>query len=122
MADVKINAKRLLDIIPKNSVKTVVFCEVEKTAYEVFFYSLLEDGKWIQSNELVDQEKISEDSLEEAIKQLVDEIRLSEHYSPEMRNVISGKLTEKITWDLEQVEKTIGLYKIKKEWKAKYIM
>lgn len=122
MADVKINANKLLEIIPKKSVKTVVFCEVEKTAYEVFFYSLLEDGKWIQSNELVDQEQISEDSLAEAINQLVDEIRLSEHYSPEMRNIISGNLSEKTTWDLEQVEKTIGLYKIKKEWKAKYIM
>lgn len=112
---------KLIEIIPKKSVKTVVFCEVEKTAYEVFFYSLLEDGKWIQSNELVDQEQISEDSLAEAINQLVDEIRLSEHYSLEMRNIISGNLSEKTTWDLEQVEKTIGLYKIKKEWKAKYI-
>lgn len=122
MADVKINANKLLDIIPKKSVKTVVFCEVEKTAYEVFFYSLLEDGKWIQSNELVDQEQISEDSLAEAINQLVDEIRLSEHYSPEMRNVVSGNLSEKAIWNLEQVEKTKGLYKIKKEWKAKYII
>ena len=121
MDEIKIKVNKLFDIVPENSVKTVVFCEVEKTSYEAFFYSLFEDGKWIQSNELVDQGKINEDKLTEAIDQLVGEVRLLDHYNPEMRNVISGILAEEMSWNLVQIEKTTGLYKIKKEWKAKYM-
>lgn len=121
MAEIKINAKKLVDLIPKNSQKTIIFCEVERTSYEVFFYSFLENGKWIQSNELVDQEQISEDSLMVAIEQLIDEVRSSSLYNPEMRNILSGEVDNKSNnWNLEQSEKTVGLYKIKKEWKAKY--
>lgn len=119
MADIKIKACKLLELVPKNSVKTVVFCEVEKMSYEVFFYTFFEDGKWVQSNELVDQEQIKDNQLTEAYEQLVEEVRMSEEYSTEMRNVIFGTVNGDTTWDYQQIDKSVGLYKIKKEWKSK---
>lgn len=121
MTEIKITANKLLDLVPKNAQKTIVFCEVEKTSYEFFFYSFFENGKWVQSNEMVDQEQIDEESFMEAIDQLVKEVRSLAQYNPEMRNIISGEIGDKTKiWSLEQTEKTVGLYKIKKEWKSKH--
>ncbi len=119
MAGIKLSAKELLDIIPKDSNRTVVFCEVEKNAYEVFFYSFFQDGKYLQSNELVDQDQIAASALEEAVEKLVEEVRLSSFYNSEKRNVVSANIEDNsMTWSLEQYEKTVGLYRIKKEWKT----
>lgn len=120
MAEIKLVAKELLSLIPKDSNKSALYCEVEKNSYEVFFYSFYDDGKYVQSNELVDQELIDDSLLEEAIDKLVEEVRKLSCFDSEKRNVISAIINgESVVWELEQFEKTIGLYKIKKEWKSK---
>ena len=120
MAEIKLVAKELLSLIPKDSNKSALYCEVEKNSYEVFFYSFYDDGKYVQSNELVDQELIDDSLLGEAIDKLVEEVRKLSCFDSEKRNVISAIIDgESVAWELEQFEKTVGLYKIKKEWKSK---
>lgn len=119
--EIKLDMKELLSLIPKESKKSVLYCEVEKSSYEAFFYSFYDDGKCIQSNELVDQGFINDYSLEEAVEKLVKEVRELSCFDSEKRNVVSAVIEGMtVTWELEQFEKTVGLYKIKKEWKLKY--
>ena len=37
--EIKLDMKELLSLIPKESKKSVLYCEVEKSSYEAFFYS-----------------------------------------------------------------------------------
>lgn len=107
------------EILPKNAKKTVLFCEVEKTAYEIFYYSYFADGSLKQCNELVDEGLLDSGLLEKGFEKIAKFIRDCDKYDPEKRNVITIKVEgtlEKVI--AEQLDKSTGLYKIKKDWKA----
>lgn len=114
----------LLDgIIPKDAEKTIMYCEVENTAYEIFYFSYFEDGSCKHSSELIDAGLLDSFIIEKGFEKIADFIRRSETYDSERRNVITivteGTL-EKI--ESEKYEKSVGLYKIKKDWKAVHLM
>lgn len=110
----------LLDgILPTDAKKTVVFCEVEKTAYEIFYYSYFADNSCKQCFELVDDGKIDARVLEAGFEKLAKSIRDCERFNPEGRNVVTISIegtSEKV--EMEKYDKSMGLYKIKKDWKA----
>lgn len=113
----------LLDgIIPQNAEKTIMFCEVEKTAYEIFYYTYYKDGSFKHSSEIVDNGELSSIIMEKGFEKIANFIRDSEQYDSACRNVITiivKGTAETIT--SEKYEKSIGLHKIKKEWKSSHI-
>lgn len=110
----------LLDgILPAAAKKTVIFCEVEKTAYEIFYYSYFADNTCKQCYELVDEGKIDAVMLDSGFEKIAKYIRECEGFNPDGRNVITISIegiSEKVKMD--NYDKSIGLYKIKKDWKA----
>lgn len=113
----------LLDgIIPANAEKTIMYCEIEKTAYEIFYYSYFVDGSCKHSSELIDAGILERSIVEKGFDKIAGFIRSSDSYDSECRNVITitiEGITEKI--ESEKYEKSVGLYKIKKEWKLAHI-
>lgn len=113
----------LLDgIIPATAEKTIMFCEVEKTAYEIFYYSFYEGDVLKHSSEIMDSGELDSSDVEKGFGRLADFIRNSEVYDSEHRNVITITIegtSEKV--EADQCDKSVGLYKIKKEWKSAHI-
>lgn len=110
----------LLDgIIPNEAEKTIVYCEVEKTAYEIFYYSFFEDGSCKHSTELMDGGVIAASVVEKGFDKLANYVRNSEYFDGDKRNVIT-LIVEGTSEKMEknQYDKSNSLYKIKKEWKA----
>lgn len=113
----------LLDgIIPATAEKTIMFCEVEKTSYEIFYYSFYEGELLKHSSEIIDSGEIDPSVVEKGFGKIADFIRNSDSYDSRLRNVITIKVegtTEKV--ETEKFDKSVGLYKIKKEWKSAHI-
>ena len=106
-------------VLPTDAKKTIVFCEVEDKAYEIFYYSYFSDDSCKQCFELESEGMITSETLEKGFERLALFIRDSDEYDSAKRNVITLMVegaTE--TSKVEQFDKTVGLYKIKKEWKA----
>lgn len=105
-------------IFPSEAVKTVMFCEIENKSYEVFFYSYFEDGSSKQCYELEDEGKINSEVLEQGFAEIALYIRNCKEYNSEKRNVVTI-ITDGANANVEikQFDKSMGLYKIKKEWK-----
>lgn len=121
MKDIE-NIVELIDpIIPKGTKKIIFFCEVEDNASECCYY-LYNNDEPVQCYELAESEEIDTVLLDGTFKKLCDYIRQTEAYDETKRNVITilveGK-SEKV--HVEKFEKSIGMYKLKKEWKAKYL-
>lgn len=109
-------------VIPSNAEKTIIFCEVEKTAYEIFYYSFFQDGSCKHSSELIDAGEFNSADVENVFDKVAKYIRESEPFDTERRNVITITAegsSEKV--EIEKFEKKVGLYKIKKEWKAAHL-
>jgi hypothetical protein len=109
----------LLDnILPGNIKKTVMFCEVEETAYEVFFYVYYADGSCKQCNELVDEGIIDSSALDTGFEKVANYIRNCDDFNAEARNVVTIKIEgTSETVKMDHYDKSMGLYKIKKDWK-----
>lgn len=109
----------LLDgIIPTTAEKTIMFCEVEKTAYEIFYYSFYEGDLLKHSSEIIDSGEIDSFDVENRFGRIADFIRNSDSYDSEQRNVITITIegtSEKV--EAEHYDKGNGLYRIKKDWK-----
>lgn len=106
-------------ILPSDAKKTVVFCEVEKNAYEIFYYSYFEDDSCKQCYELTDDGQIDAGVLDAGFEKMAKYIRDCEGFNPDGRNVVTISIegtSEKAKMD--NYDKSIGLYKIKKDWKA----
>lgn len=114
----------LLDgVIPANAEQTIMFCEIEKSAYEIFYYSFYESGLLKHSSEIIDSGEIDASVVENGFDKIADFIRNSEPYNPEQRNVITVIIkgtSEKV--EVKQYDKSVGLYKIKKDWKSSHIV
>jgi len=105
-------------IIPAKS-KAKVFCEVEDKAYEIYYYLFSDDGSYKQCFELVEEDVIDSKTLEECFEKVAEYIRSSDKYDAGKRNVVTILIdgtSEQV--DVQQFDKSIGLYKIKKEWKS----
>lgn len=105
-------------IIPAKS-KVKVFCEVEEKAYEIYYYLFSDDGSFKQCFELVEEDKIDYRTLEMCFEKVAEFIRSSSKYDAEKRNVVTILIdgtSEQV--DIQQFDKSVGLYKIKKEWKS----
>ena len=106
------------DIIPKASNKTIIFCEIEKTSYEIFYYSFYSNGKIKHSSEIIDNDEIDSTVVDKVFNDIAKYIRKSEEFDPTKRNVITITINGKnSTIDVKQYDKSVGLYKIKKDWK-----
>ena len=109
---------RLAGIIPEDAEKNILFCEVENTAYEIFYYSLYGDGRTKHSSEIIDEGNIDVSVVQKGFDNIAKFIRNSEVYNPEQRNVITVTINGSAKRvEVAQYDKSVGLYKIKKEWK-----
>lgn len=110
----------LLDgILPADAKKTVVFCEVEKTAYEIFYYSYFADDSCKQCYELADEGKVDAGVLDAGFEKLSKYIKDCKGFNTDGRNVVTISIegtSEKVKMD--NYDKSVGLYKIKKDWKS----
>ena len=107
-------------LIPTEAKKTMMFCEIEEKAYEIVYYSYFGDGPAKQCYELAEEGKIESAALDKGFEEIALFVRNSSSYDPEKRNVLTVLIEgaiEKV--QIEQFDKSVGLYKIKKEWKAK---
>lgn len=113
------NILEILDnILPNKAKKTVIFCEVEQTAYEVFYYSYFADTSCKQCYELVDEGIIDSNVLDVGFERMAKYVRECEEFSADKRNVVTvvvESISENV--NVKQFDKTVSLYKIKKEWK-----
>lgn len=111
----------LLDhLLPSDAKKTVMYCEIEEQAYEVFYYSYFADGSCKQCYELEAEDRVDAEILADGFENIAAFIRDSKEYNAEKRNVVTVVIegvSENIKVD--QYDKSVGLYKIKKEWKEK---
>lgn len=106
-------------IFPKDAKKIVMFCEVEKKAYEIFYYSYFADDSCKQCNELVDEGRIESLVLEQGFERIAAFIRECDKYDSDKRNVITLRIEGTLeTVISEKFDRNIGLYKIKKDWKT----
>jgi hypothetical protein len=112
----------LKGILPTNAKKHVIFCEVEDTSYEIFYYSYFADGTRKQCYELADDGKISSEKLGTGFGKLANYIRSCEEFKPDSRNVVTITIdgsTKNVS--LKVYSKSIGLYSIKKNWKSSHL-
>ncbi len=113
--------KAFSDIVDKNSNKTILFGEVEETAYEFFYYSFFPDRKCKYYEELVDEGILDSTKVESIFEEMASIVRQSTNYDASKRNVISVILNgETNQCDYDLFDKKVGLYQIKKEWKNRY--
>lgn len=106
-------------ILPVEAKKTVMFCEVEKTAYEIFYYSYFVDDSCKQCYELADEGKIDSAVLSDGFEKVAKYIRACDVFKPDERNVVTIVVegtSKKV--NIDHYDKSIGLYKIKKDWKV----
>lgn len=105
--------------ILKDFSKVIFFCEVEKKAYEIYYYAFDKTGEYKQCYELVDSDLVDSTILERMFEKMARFIRESDEFDSEKRNVITIKIegtSENVA--IEYFDKSVGLYKLKKEWKA----
>lgn len=109
-------------LLPKTK-KTVFFCEVEEGAYEIFYYVWLKDGSCRQCYDLAEEGEVEEAILDETFEKIAGFIQKTGEYDPEKRNVVTltvEGINERVSFD--KYDKSVGLYKIKKDWKMKCIL
>lgn len=107
-------------LLPSDAKKTVIYCEIENNTYEMFYYSFFADGSCKQCYELEAEGRVDADVLKDGFENIAAFIRDSREYDAEKRNVVTVAVegvSEKIK--IDQYDKSVGLYKIKKEWKEK---
>ena len=105
--------------ILKDFSKVIFFCEVEQKAYEIYYYAFDKTGEYKQCYELVDSDLVDSTILERMFEKMARFIRESDEFDSEKRDVITIKIegtSENVA--IEYFDKSVGLYKLKKEWKA----
>ncbi|MBO5632424.1 MAG: hypothetical protein J5965_25495, partial [Aeriscardovia sp.] len=76
-------------IILNKAKKTVMYCEVEKTAYEIFYYSFFEDGSSKHSADLIDSGELNSLAVEKGFDKIADFVRDTDFFDEEKRNLIT---------------------------------
>ena len=122
MKDIKDIFELIDGILYSKAKKTVFFCEVEESAYEIFYYVYFEDDSCKQCYELVEEGKVDEGILDAEFEKLAGFIRKTDVFDAGKRNVVTlfvEGMKESVSVD--QFDKSVGLYNIKKDWKLKHI-
>jgi hypothetical protein len=115
----KLIYKKVKDIIPEGSEKTIFFVGIDKTSYEVFFYSYI-NGKSYQCFDLAEQGKLDENDLDRVFAEVVILIKKSEFYNPSKKNIGTITLDEiGLELNMDYKEKDARWYRIKKDWERK---
>lgn len=111
------------DVLPAATQKTIVFCEIEQKSYEIFYYSYFADGSCKQCYEIESEGNIDSTTLKKGFEKIALFLRNCKEYEEDKRNVITvyvDALSRKV--EIRYFEKSIGLYKIKKEWKTENLV
>lgn len=112
----------LRKIIPQDASKTILFANVTDTSYEVFFYSLFDDGIFKQCYALAEDGILDAHLLDMVFAKIVEQIRADKKYKANNNNLFTFMVDgHGISLDVDYYGIDAKLYKIKKEWKAKYI-
>jgi hypothetical protein len=113
--------EKIQNIIPDKSEKTVFFVGMDKSSYEVFFYTFI-DGKSYQCFELAEQGVLDENKLDTVFAEIVNIVKKSKIYNSDKKNIatiILDKIRIKLNMDYEEMD--ARWYRIKKEWEKKNI-
>lgn len=113
---------KMRKVILEDSVRTVVFAEVEDTCYEIVFYSLFEQKGYKQCYALAEEGVLDGDILQKIFGQMAESIRMDSHYEKEQINVFSFVFDGGgVKMEVEQFGKEMRLHRIKKAWKERYL-
>lgn len=113
--------KKITQIVPENSDKTIFFASITKTSYEVIFYSFI-NGEPKQCYTLAEEGKLDENMLAEVFDSMVNIIRSSKLFKEDKINIATIRFDKsQIKMDMEYYEKDVRMFKIKKEWHQKNI-
>jgi len=112
----------LRKIIPQDASKTILFANVTDTSYELFFYSLFDDGIFKQCYTLAEDGILDAHLLDMTFAKIAEQIRADKKYKANSNNLFTFTVDgHGIVLDVDCYGADAKLYKIKKEWKAKYI-
>lgn len=113
----------LKKIIPKDATKTVLFASVMDTRYELFFYCLFEDGAFKQCYTLAEDGILDSHLLDITFAKIVEQIKSDKKYKADNCNVFTVTVdNNSVLMDVDYYSKNAKVYKIKKEWKEKYLI
>lgn len=110
-------------IIPKDASKTVLFANVTDTSYELFFYSSVEGGIFKQCYTLAEDGILDAHLLDMTFAKIAEQIRADKKYKSDSRNVFTFTVDERgVCLTVDYYSEDARIYKIKKDWKKKYII
>ena len=113
----------LKKIIPQNAAKTVLFASVTETSYELFFYCLFEDGVFRQCYTLAEDGILDSYLLDMTFTKIAEQIRADKKYKSDSKNVFTFTVDERgVRLTVDYYSEEARTYKIKKDWKEKYII
>ena len=113
----------LRKIIPKDASKTILFANVTDTSYELFFYSLFDDGIFKQCYTLAEDGILDAHLLDMTFAEIAEQIRTDKKYKSDSKNIFTFIVDENgICLKVDHYSADARIYKIKKDWKEKYII
>lgn len=112
----------LRKVIPQDATKTILFASVTDTSYELFFYSSFDNDIFKQCYTLAEDGILDVHLLDMTFAKIAEQIRADKKYKANSNNVFTFMVDgHGIGLDVDCYGVDAKLYKIKKEWKAKYI-
>lgn len=114
--------EKIRPIIPIKSEKTIFFAAISQTSYEVFFYSSI-DGKFVQCFQLAEEGILDENELDSVFKSIVNIIKESKFFMLDKYNIVTITIGKSgVKMDIDYYDEDVRMYKVKKEWKQKYLI
>lgn len=124
-ADMKLETlvyDKLKRAIPEEASKTVVYADVCLTSYEIFFYCLLPGSGYGQCYELAEKGVLDAYLLDEAFAETAEVLKADKNYRADSRTLFTFVIDARgVKVTTEYYGKEVGVYRIKKEWKEKYL-
>lgn len=112
----------LKKIIPADASKTILFANVTDTSYELFFYCALADGELHQCYTLAENGILDSHLLDLSFSKIALQIRLDKKYKADSNNIFTFIVDNGgVRLDVEYCDRNAKMYKVKKDWKAKYL-
>lgn len=107
-------------VIPRESIKTVVYANISDTSYEIFFYCLWPQNGYRQCYDLAEAGVLDAYLLDTTFAEIARVIKADKIYSAKSNNLftfIVDAVGVKLT--VEHFDKDTQIYRMKKEWKEK---
>ena len=109
-------------LIPSDVKQAYVYCEIEKSAYEIDYWCKNADGSWTNIGGLIEDDRVDPTEYEKVCDAVYKSIKSGKQFDPDARNVYTFIAKgSSISMQYKKYDKSVGLYPIKKEWKQKYI-